>query len=55
MPSKKLAKKATPKKAAIKAAPKKAVKKPAAKKASTKKDGAPTSLTIPGYGRRAAK
>ena len=47
MPSKKSTKKAAPKKAAA--------KKPAAKKVDTKKDPAPTSLSIPGYGRRAAK
>jgi hypothetical protein len=52
MPSKKPTKKAAPKKAAAK---KPAAKKSAAKKVDTKKDPAPTSLSIPGYGRRAAK
>lgn len=43
------------KKPTKKAAKKPAAKKAPAKKADVEKDKAPTSLAIPGYGRRAAK
>ena len=42
------------KKPTKKAAKKPAAKKAPAKKAAVKKDGAPTSIGIPGYGRSAA-